>query len=281
MGLTRIAYACMCDRPSPANIHDLPTHPASGCATARRRFLFLSHRFVVHGDKLPSIRAVGTKFHPPGADNHSMSETHIILIGGGGHAKVVLDAAQCAGIELHGFVDDDPDAPITKQRRCPAFVGSIDDVTNRTGCRPMLAVGNLALRARLIEQLGDVDFAMPMVHPSAVVAPSAMVALGVFVGAGAIINADAKVCGHAIINTGAIIEHDVRVGINTHIAPGAVLGGGVHVGDHTLIGIGATVLPGVKIGSGSVVGGGAVVVEDVEDGATVVGVPARVIGVGV
>jgi len=207
--------------------------------------------------------------------------THIVFIGGGGHAKVVLDAAQCAGVEIHGFVDDDPAAMILKMRGCPACVGDFDEITRNTGCSPMLAIGDLALRAKFIEQLRSVDFAMPIVHPSAVIAKSASIAIGVFVGPGAIVNADAKVCSHAIVNSGAIVEHDVRVGINAHVGPRAVLGGGVVVGDHTLIGIGAVVLPGVKIGSGVVVGAGAVVVEDVGDGEVVVGVPARVVGVGV
>ncbi len=215
------------------------------------------------------------------ADKLDMDQAHTILIGGGGHSKVMLDAAICAGIEIHGFVDDDPTAPITKMQKCPAHVGALDDVTKYTQCCPILAVGDLPLRARLIGQIGDVDFAQPIVHPSAVVAPSAMVALGVFVGPGAMINADAKICSHAMINTGAIVEHDCRVGINAHVGPRAVLGGGVQVGGHSLIGIGAAVLPGVKIGTGVIVGAGAVVVEDIEDGATVVGVPARVVGVGV
>ena len=207
--------------------------------------------------------------------------THIILIGGGGHAKVMLDAAQCAGIDIHGFVDDDPGAPITKLRGCPAYVGVFDKVTSHTNCEPILAVGDLLLRGELIDRLVGAGFASPIVHPSAVVSASAGIALGGFVGPGAVVNAHAKICSHAIVNSGAIIEHDVRVGINAHVGPGSVLGGGVVVGDHTLVGIGATVLPGVKIGRGCIVGGGAVVVEDVEDGATVVGVPARVVGVGV
>jgi len=208
-----------------------------------------------------------------------MGESHMILIGGGGHAKVVLDAALCAGIEIQGFVDDDVDAPMAKMRGCPAYVGSFEDVTKHTRCCLMLAVGDLALRAGLIARVGDADFAQPIVHPSAAVAPSASLALGVFVGAGAVVNADARVCSQGIVNSGAIVEHDCRVGINVHLGPRSVLGGGVHVGDHSLIGIGAVVLPGVKIGSGCVVGAGAVVVEDVGDGETVVGVPARVVGV--
>ena len=214
-----------------------------------------------------------------------MDNSHIVLIGGGGHAKVMLDAALCAGIEIKGYVDDDADSPLGAMSGCPAYLGKIDELTKRTLCQPILGVGDLALRARLIEELGDIEFAPPIVHPSAsvssLVSSRSSLALGVFVSAGVMINADAQVCSHAIINTGAIVEHDCRVGVNAHVGPGAVLGGGVRVGNHTLIGIGATVLPGVKIGSRVIVGGGAVVTQDVADGETVVGVPARVVGVGV
>ncbi len=210
-----------------------------------------------------------------------MNETHIILIGGGGHAKVMLDAALCAGVAIHGFVDDDSEAPISRMRGCPGYIGGFGEVTRNTGCELMLAVGDLGLRARLIERIGDIRFAQPIVHPGSIVALSASVALGVFVGPGAIVNASVKICSHAIVNSGAVVEHDARVGVNVHVGPRAVLGGGVVVGDHTLIGIGATVLPGVRIGRGCVVGGGAVVVGDVEDGAVVVGVPARSVGVGI
>ncbi len=210
------------------------------------------------------------------ADTLGVDQQSIILIGGGGHAKVMLDTALCANRMVLGFVDDEPDAPIAEMPGCPECVGGFSDLETVAGGGFFLAVGDLGLRAELIEQMGACVFAAPIVHPSAVIAESATVEDGVFVSAGAIINAHAHIGTHAIMNTGAIVEHDCRVGINTHVAPRAVLGGGVVIGDHTLIGIGATVLPGVRIGDRCVVGAGAVVTSDVGDGETVVGVPARV-----
>ena len=213
-------------------------------------------------------------------DNYTVNTPHIILIGGGGHAKVILDAANAANIEVQGFVDDLPDAPLSTMRSSPTYAGTSDEITNQTQCQPILAIGNLQRRELFIDQLDRVTFAKPIIHPSAIIAQSASIALGAFVAPGAIINADAKICSHAIINTGSIIEHDCRVGINTHIAPRAPLGGGVQVGNHTLVGIGATVLPGIKIGSRCTIGAGAVVTQDVQDGETVVGVPAKAIQIG-
>ncbi len=160
--------------------------------------------------------------------------------------------------------------------QCPPCIGGFGDIETIAGGHFVLAVGDLALRAKLIEQIGEHSFATVIAHPSAVIAERATISDGVFVSAGAIINPHARIGLHAIINTGAIVEHDCRIGFNTHVAPRAVLGGGVVVGDHTLIGIGATVLPGVRIGNGCTVGAGAVVTCDVGDGETAVGVPARV-----
>jgi len=209
------------------------------------------------------------------ADTLGVNQQSIILIGGGGHAKVMLDAALCANRAVRGFVDDDQNAPISSMSGCPECLGSFNDIDLIAGGEFVLAVGDIALRAKLIEQLGQCAVAKAITHPSAVIAQSAIICDGVFVSAGAIINPDARIETHAIINTGAIVEHDCRVGINAHIAPRAVLGGGVVVGDHTLIGIGATVMPGVRLGDRCVIGAGAVVTGEVGDGETVVGVPAR------
>ena len=207
-----------------------------------------------------------------------MGNEQIILIGGGGHAKVVFDAMVCAGLAACGFVDDDPQALIFKLDGCPEYLGSIASAANHDGVM-LIAIGDVPVRRRLINTIGPFDYARAVVHPRAIVAKSSMLGIGVFVGPGAIVNADARIGDHAIINSGAIVEHDCAVGINTHIAPGAKLGGGAKVGDDTLIGIGATVLPGIRIGNACVVGAGAVVTCDVGDGETVVGVPARVVGV--
>jgi len=215
------------------------------------------------------------------ADKQIVTNSPIILIGGGGHAKVVLDAAQSAQVEICGFIDDDSNAPISNMQNCPACIGSFNQLKSFPNATLMLAIGDLGFRTELIDQLRQFEFSVPIIHPSAIVAKSAAISNGVFVGPGAIVNADTTISCHAIINSGAIIEHDCQIGINTHIAPRVVLGGGVRIGNHTLIGIGSTVLPGVHIGSGCVVGAGAVVTQSIADNETVVGVPASLIRVGI
>lgn len=234
-----------------------------------------------------------------------MNGTDLVLIGGGGHALVVAEAAALRGFRVAGFYDDAARADLAirlhvphlglleaippagpeprSDRQSGAAANLAASLTADAHASPgphakfMVALGSLALRARIVDRLGD-GFdarAATVVHPSAIVHESAHLGPGVYVGPRAVIHSFARVGAHAIINTGAIVEHECHVGRNAHVAPGAVLAGGVHVGPHTLVGLNATVLPCVRIGAHATVGAGAVVIHDVHDQTTAAGVPAR------
>lgn len=209
---------------------------------------------------------------------HPRNPVKLTLVGGGGHALVVADAALRAGLALHGFYDDDADAPIaTGNPSCPRL-GDLTSLEDREldGSPWILAVGDLGTRRWLIDRLYKAeDDAAMVIHPDATVSDAAVIAGGVWVGPRAVVHTRARVLDHAIVNSGAIVEHDCLVSENAHIAPGAALGGNVRVGNNTLVGLNATVLPGVTIGSGCTIGAGAVVVRDVSDQTTVIGVPAE------
>ena len=209
-------------------------------------------------------------------------ERSLILLGGGGHAKVVTEAARAQGWTVGGFLDDRTDAPLA------AFgvprLGAIADWTRFAERHPLfVAIGDNALRRRLLDELisglgeDEVDEGAiaAVIDPTAVVSPSARLSIGVLVAPRAVINADAAIDRGAIVNTGAVVEHDCRVGAGAHVAPGAALGGAAVLDDGALVGLGARVLPGARVGANAVVGAGAVVVNDVPDGTTVRGVPAR------
>lgn len=196
-----------------------------------------------------------------------------VLIGGGGHARVVADAARVAGVLLAGFVDDDPSASVPGLQHLGPLWGPL----GRAGEPWHMAIGDVATRARVLETLGGL--AVAVVHPRAIVSERAMISSGVFVGPGAVVNTGAVLGEHAIVNSAAVVEHDVRVGRASHVAPGAVLCGAVEVGRGCLVGAGAVLLPGVTVGDGAVVGAGAVVRGHVPPRAVAVGVPARVLEV--
>ncbi|MFT5423427.1 MAG: sugar O-acyltransferase (sialic acid O-acetyltransferase NeuD family) [Phycisphaerales bacterium] len=203
----------------------------------------------------------------------------IILVGGGGHASVMAEAARRAGTSIVGFLDDQR----TVLYDYHEWLGPIDQLGEALAANPeavwALAIGDVSARRRILDRMIHVAAQIrSVVDPGAVLSANVDLGSGCFVGTNAVLQPRVTIKKYAIINSGAIVEHDCLVGENTHIAPGAVLGGNVKIGSDTLIGLGARVKPGVKIGSGVTVGVGAVVINDIDDGQTVVGVPARALG---
>lgn len=200
----------------------------------------------------------------------------LVVLGAGGHAKVVIDAARCAGWHLAGVLDDDP------AKQGGAFFG-VAVLGDCGGWRALdlapayvVAIGSNDARARLQCKLeADGRRIATVRHPFTALAQGTLVGGGTVLMAGAVVNPDTVLGRGVIINTGATVDHDCRVADWVHIAPGSTLCGGVQVGAGTLIGVGARVLPGVRIGRGCMVAGGAVVHRDLPDSARVAGVPAR------
>lgn len=201
----------------------------------------------------------------------------LLVIGGGGHAWVVTEAARAQGWRVMGFFDDDPRAVVDEQTPrlggIPDSRGAAADAADDQPPRTIIALGSIEVRARLIRELTGLY--ATVIHPLSHVSPSSTLGDGSFVSATAVIQGRSTIGPHAIINTGAIVEHDCTLGRNVHIAPRAVLGGGVKIGNDTLIGLGASIRPGIRIGSNCIVGVGAAVIRDVKDNEKVVGVPAR------
>ncbi|MFA5370479.1 MAG: acetyltransferase [Sideroxydans sp.] len=209
-------------------------------------------------------------------------KSEIILFGASGHAKVILDTLEKAGIKASGLFDDNPKLygqDIYGYRIMGGREAWLNKVSDGL-CRTVVAIGNNRLRHEVacwVERQGG-KLAEAVVHPSAQLARGVVLGNGTVVMAGTIVNSDVYVGKNVIINTGASIDHDCVVGDAVHIAPGAILCGGIIVGEQTLVGAGAIVLPNLRIGRKAVIGAGTVVVNDVPDGVTVLGVPARMHG---
>jgi len=206
----------------------------------------------------------------------------VLIWGGSGHGKVVADVVRARGATVVGFVDADPmklGQVVEPGGGCVVLAQDEFLERVRAGALPeavALAIGRNPTRLACLHAL--VGVAVPaFAHPGAIVSDSAELGRGTIVFARAVINAAARIGEAVIVNTGAIVEHDCVVGDGAHVSPGAVLTGGVSVGERSWIGAGATVIPEVRIGKDVIVGAGAVVLHDVGDGATVAGVPARII----
>ena len=202
----------------------------------------------------------------------------LVLLGGGGHAKVLLDALLLTRRHVLGFTDLETAA--ASALSVPRLGG--DDAVLRFMpsdirlVNGMGSIGSTASRRDLFERFRTLGYQFDgVVHPSAVIAPGVVLDEGVQVMAGAILQTGVHVGANAIINTAASVDHDCRIGDNVQLAPGAILCGGVRVGVGAHVGAGAVVIQGVTIGDGAIVGAGAVVVRDVPSQSTVVGVPAR------
>lgn len=211
---------------------------------------------------------------------NTLTNPALIMIGAGGHARVLEEALNEVGFELSGFV-----APSAKGSRLSEGVEWLgdDNVLLTEGPGEVLLIngigsaGNTAARKGVFESYKNAGFDfLQIVAETANVSDSAVLVEGVQVLAGAIVNTDAEVSDNTIINTGAIVEHHSRIGASCHVATGATICGDVTVGDSTHIGAGATVIQGIKIGAKCIIGAGAVVISDVPDGHTAVGVPAKI-----
>jgi hypothetical protein len=198
----------------------------------------------------------------------------ITLVGGGGHACVVAEAARLAGLTLAGLYDDDPACAAADGADAPPRLGALAEA--RQAPAPWICcVGELAARRRCLDLLAGTPEAGPVIHPRASVAPSAILGPGVFVGACAVVHTLARVGAHAIINSRRRRRAPLR-GRRQH-APGPQRDPGRGCADRIRHARRARRrrAPGVRIGAGCVVGAGAVLREDLPDGARAVGNPAR------
>ena len=198
----------------------------------------------------------------------------IIVYGGGGHGKALIDLIRVLGIySIAGIVDDDP--PDSSIMGVPVLGGAnilvelvaqgIHLAANAVG-----GIGNIQSRIKVFERLSMAGFTCPtLVHPSSFVEPSAILAEGVQVMPHAYVGSESRVGYGALVNTGAIVSHDCTLGDYANLSPGAILAGEVSVGTATLVGMGVTVNLRVKIGDRARLGNGATVKQDVPEGGIV------------
>jgi acetyltransferase EpsM len=218
----------------------------------------------------------GRESHEPGQRAVAGSDVALlrtVVVGAGGHARVVVRALQLTGVQVDALYDDDRrlwgsqlygvdvPGPI-------AASGAAEDVCG------VVAIGDNETRRRVSQRL-TLRW-ISVVHPHSFVDGTAALGRGTVVLAGAMVQPEAKIGDHCIVNTGATVDHDCIVGNFAHLAPGVHVAGGVEIGAGAFLGVGANIVPGVRIGENTVVGAGATVTDDLPANVVAAGTPATV-----
>jgi UDP-perosamine 4-acetyltransferase len=203
----------------------------------------------------------------------------VIIIGAGGHARVLISVLKTKGMDILGITDITSDKVVDHINGI-SVLGQDDIILQYAPDSILLvngigSVGSTVRRETVYKKFKQHGYSFAsVIHLSAVIMDEVQLGEGVQIMAGAIVQPGCLIGNNSIINTGAIIDHDCVIGDHAHVAPGAVLSGGVHIGSSAHIGTSATVIQGSKIGQRVIVGAGAVVINDIPANAKVTGVPA-------
>ena len=212
-----------------------------------------------------------------------MNKPKIVLIGGGGHCKVVISILKKLNkFEIYGISD-------TKQNIGKTLLGvkinSLDSnlpkLLNLGVEFAFLTIGNVDVsnkRKELFTKIKKIDFKVPVIiSKDATVDETVKIGDGTVIMPGVIINVDTIIGKNCIINTGTTIDHDCIIGDHVHIAPGVNLSGQVKIGDGTMLGIGSKVIQNITVGKSSLIGAGSIVVKNIPNNVKVSGVPAKIV----
>lgn len=208
--------------------------------------------------------------------------TALLILGAGGHAKVVAETATASGrFDRISFVDDrwredQPQEGILGYPLIGPLSRALAAETLGLFSSAIVAIGDAKTRLHWIHELQSFGYELPaLIHPTAWVSPTATVAMASVIFAHAVVQAEATIGIGSILNTGCSVDHDAKLADGVHICPGTRIAGEVTIGPRSWIGVGACVIQQIQIGSDVMVGAGAAVVSDLCDGVTAVGVPAR------
>jgi len=211
-----------------------------------------------------------------------MAKKKIVLIGGGGHCKVVISILKnLDNFEIVGIVDNYKAGNLISGIK---IIGTDDDLKAiyKSGIHnALITVGSVkdnTKRYRLFNMAREIGYKFPVIiSPEAIIDKSVKIDKGTVVMPGSIINIDSSIGKNCIINTGSIIEHDCKIENHCHIAPGVHVSGSVEVGELSFIGIGVTIIQEIKIGKNVTIGAGSMVIKDIPDNVIVLGNPAKIV----
>lgn len=207
-----------------------------------------------------------------------MDSKNLILVGGGGHCKSVIDVAESAGYNIKGILDIPEN--VGKEVLGYSIIGSDDRIKNFVNdALFIVTVGHIkdvALRIKLHKKIIDEGGKLAtLVASTAHVSKYANVGEGTVILHNAVVNADATIGVGCIINTFANIEHDAQVGDYCHVSTGAIVNGNCIVGSGTFLGSQSVMVNGIEIADGCVIGAGTLIRKNIKQKGVYSGSPAE------
>lgn len=205
----------------------------------------------------------------------------VVVIGAGGHSKVLINSLLQAGPKILGIVDSNPEKRGMKILGIEVVATDVDSfdadevlLVNGIGT---ISTSTVKLRREIFERYKKQGYSFAnVIHPNAVIAREVTLGEGVQIMAGVVVQPGTSVGNNSIINTRAAVDHDCKIGAHCHLAPGVTLSGGVKLGDEVHIGTGASLIQSVEVGANTIVGAGALVLKAVPQKSLVLGVPGKV-----
>ena len=199
----------------------------------------------------------------------------IVIIGAGGHGKVVSDIVRAeAKHELLGFIDDNPEL---KQVEGIPVLGNLEEIKNIEAEAAVIAIGDNKVRAEIFEKVKSQLEFPNITHPTSIIAKGVKLGKGNVIAAGAIIAPGTTIGNNTIINHSASVDHDNIMEDYANISPGCHTSGNVKLKKGAFLGTGTIIIPKIEIGENSIIGAGAVVIKDIPANVTAVGSPAKII----
>lgn len=204
----------------------------------------------------------------------------LLIIGSGGHAKVVLDILKSDyknKFEIVGLISNDPVGSKINDIKVVGNDSDLERYKNKADYT-FVAIGDNLKRYKISKKLKRLGFQLiSIISKNSFISSSCIIDNNVVIMPGVVINTSSVINEGCIINTSSSIDHDCYIGSYSHVAPGVHLAGSVQLGEGVFLGVGVSIIPKIKIGSWSLVGAGSCVVKDIPEKTLSYGVPAKVI----
>ncbi len=207
--------------------------------------------------------------------NERYSPFHVLIYGGGGHAKSVIDMIRAlGGYPIAGIIDDGlPEGSAIMGVSVLGGQNKLDELHDlgiKLAVNSIGGIGNPDIRVKVFERLDQAGYVFPtFIHPRAFVEPTAKIAEGTQVMALAYIGSESLIGFGCVINYGAIVSHDCQLADYVNLSPGSALAGGVKIGERSQVGMNATINLDISIGHDVRIGNGATVKKDVANNSVI------------